>query len=73
MKQVSVLKLARLRAGMTQFDLGRLVGVSEMSISRIERGRLDPAPYLRKALAKHLGISSFEVTGFVDRESSVED
>ncbi len=58
---VSRLKIARVSAGMNQFDLAQRVGVSEVGISRIETGRVTPRPELKAKIAAVLGKPTFEL------------
>ena len=52
---------ARGRLGWTQFDLARRVGCSESQIAKIETGRVTPEPWLKEAIARELGIATWEV------------
>ncbi len=45
----------RLERGLTQADLGRIVGVSRQSIISIERGRYVPSLELALRIAAHFG------------------
>ena len=57
-----VMKEARYRRRWTQFDLARRVGCSESQIAKIETGRIsDPVPWLKEAIARELGIASWQV------------
>ena len=56
-----VMREARGRLGMTQLDLARRVGCSESQITKIETGRATPPDWLKEAIAKELGIASWEV------------
>ena len=51
---------ARRRKGWTQFDLARRVGCTESQITKIETGRIDPADWLKEAIARELGIKTWE-------------
>jgi DNA-binding XRE family transcriptional regulator len=55
------LKVARVAAGMTQFDLAQRVNTHETNISRIETGRLTPAADLKARIAAALGKPTFEL------------
>jgi len=55
------LREARGQKGWTQFDLARRVGCSESQIAKIETGRIVPEPWLREAIARELGIATWEV------------
>ncbi len=46
---------------MTQFDLARRVGCSESQIAKIETGRASPRDWLKEAIARELGIATWEV------------
>ena len=52
---------ARQRKRWTQFELARRVGCSESQIAKIETGRIAPQDWLREAIAKELGIATWEV------------
>lgn len=52
---------ARGRLGLTQFDLARKVGCSESQIAKIETGRANPDDWLKEAIARELGIATWEV------------
>ena len=53
---------ARQTKRLTQQDLAHRVGCSESQIARIETGRaLNPARWLKEALARELEIKSWEV------------
>jgi ribosome-binding protein aMBF1 (putative translation factor) len=56
-----VLREARARLRLTQLDLSRRVGCSESQISKIETGRATPEGWLREAIARELGVRSWEV------------
>lgn len=57
----SAIKSARRRLGLTQFDLATRVGCSESMITKIETGRVDPAGWLKEAIAQELAIRTWEV------------
>jgi len=46
---------------MTQFDLARRVGCSESQITKIETGRATPEHWLKEAIAREVGIQTWEV------------
>jgi ribosome-binding protein aMBF1 (putative translation factor) len=52
---------ARRRKGWTQFELARRVGCSESQIAKIETGRATPEDWLKEAIARELGIATWEV------------
>lgn len=59
--RIQEMREARTRLRMTQFELSRRVGCSESQITKIETGRCQPQQWLREAIARELGINSFEV------------
>ena len=48
---------ARLRAGLTQAGLAEAAGISDETVSRIERGAYEPAVSTMVALADALGVT----------------
>lgn len=56
-----VMREARRRLGVTQFELAQRAGCSEGQVSKIETGRIRPEEWLRQAIARELGIKSWEV------------
>ena len=52
---------ARRRKGWTQFDLAQRVRCSESQVSKIETGRAVPEAWLKEAIARELGIATWEV------------
>ena len=56
-----VMREARRRLGVTQFDLAQRAGCSEAQISKIETGRAVPEEWLKEAIARELGIHTWEV------------
>jgi DNA-binding XRE family transcriptional regulator len=56
-----VMREARLRLHITQFMLSRRVGCSESQITKIETGRIEPAQWLKEAIARELDIHTWEV------------
>jgi DNA-binding XRE family transcriptional regulator len=52
---------ARHRLRLTQQVLARRVGCTESMITKIETGRATPATWLKVAIARELGIASWEV------------
>lgn len=55
------MRAARGRRRLTQFDLARQVGCSESQIAKIETGRVTPDYWLKEAIARELGIATWEV------------
>jgi ribosome-binding protein aMBF1 (putative translation factor) len=54
-------RTARERRRWTQFELARRVGCSESQIAKIETGRASPRDWLKEAIARELGIATWEV------------
>jgi ribosome-binding protein aMBF1 (putative translation factor) len=52
---------ARRRLGLTQLDLAGRVGCTESLVTKIETGRATPEQSLKEAIARELGIQSWEV------------
>ena len=52
---------ARRRLGWTQLDLGQRVGCTESLVTKIETGRSMPEQSLKEAIARELGIQTWEV------------
>lgn len=57
-------KELREKAGLTQKELGELVGVSRQAVIAVETGRFDPSLWLAHDLAKFFGISIEELFDF---------
>ena len=55
------LKMARLTAGLSQFDLAQRVGVSESTISKIETRRVIPARAVQERIASALSKARWEI------------
>ena len=55
------MRAARGRLGLTQFDLARRVNCSESQIAKIETGRANPEEWVKEAIARELGIQTWEV------------
>ena len=55
------LREARRRKGLTQFDLAQRVRCSESQIAKIETGRATPQNWLKEAIAREVGIETWEV------------
>ena len=60
-KTVRLMRDSRRRKGWTQFDLAQRVGCSESQIAKIETRRITPELWLREAIARELGIATWEV------------
>jgi ribosome-binding protein aMBF1 (putative translation factor) len=56
------LREARQRKGLTQFDLARRVGCSESQIAKIETARATPEGWLKEAIAREVGIATWEIS-----------
>ena len=52
---------ARRRLSLTQLDLAGRVGCTESLITKIETGRATPEQWLKEAIARELGIATWEV------------
>ena len=48
------MKKARVTLGLTQFELGKLCGLSRWKVQAIEKGYFEPKPEDKKAIAKAL-------------------
>ena len=55
------LKKAREAKGLTQQELGDMIGVSKAAICRYELGTLDPPSRVLKAIAEALGVSVSDI------------
>ena len=55
------LREARRRLALTQLDLARRVGCTESLITKIETGRATPEQWLKEAIARELGVATWEV------------
>ena len=55
------MRTARRRQRLRQLDLARRVGCTESMITRIETGRCNPDDWLKEAIARELGINTWEV------------
>jgi len=55
------MRQARKRLRLRQLDLARRVDCSESQVSKIETGRAQPDPWLKEAIARELGIDTWEV------------
>jgi len=51
------LKIQRIKAKVTQFELSKKIGISESMVSKIETGRHDPNSYDTAKIADALGCS----------------
>jgi len=60
-RKAGVMRDARRQKRWTQFDLAQRVGCSESQITKIETGRADPESWLKEAIARELGIATWEV------------
>jgi len=55
------LKFAILKKFGCQADLAQALRISESRLSRIVRGRCDPGPTLKEAMAKILGVNQEDI------------
>ena len=60
-EQRRAVRAARERLRWTQLELARRVGCSESQITKIETGRASPRDWLKEAIARELGIHTWEV------------
>lgn len=60
------LKLLRAEQGLTQADLGDLVGVSRQAINAIETGKFEPSLGLAWRLARHFAQPIESIFDFTD-------
>lgn len=61
LQKPAVMRETRRRLRITQLELARRVGCSESQVTKIETGRCQPDQWLREAIARELGIQSYEV------------
>jgi transcriptional regulator with XRE-family HTH domain len=65
------LRDARLKKGITQGDLGRLLGIDNTTVSSYERGITQPDPITIGRLADALSVSTDYLVGRVDNPQGV--
>lgn len=53
----NIVRRLREERGLTQKDLGEIVGVSRQAVNAIETGKFDPSIWLAYDLAQYFGIS----------------
>jgi putative transcriptional regulator len=58
----------REKRGMTQKELGEMVGVSRQAINAIETGKFDPSIWLAFDLARLFGLSIEELFIFAEED-----
>ena len=63
------IRLARKRKGLSQEELGRIVGLSNQAVCRWERGRNEPCSEHIVALCKALDVSSDHLLGLDKADS----
>ncbi len=68
----TAIRLTRLRKEMTQRDLAERSGISDVSISRIERGEQDISLSTLKRIADGLGVTEEQLFAF-QRELDAEN
>lgn len=66
-KTTPLANLRRARA-LSQQDLARIVGISQQSLSKVERGLLHPSPDVRALLATILGVGERDLWPTHDSE-----
>jgi len=59
--KIRIMRDARKRLRLNQLELARRVGCSESQISKIETGRAEPEQWIKEAIARELGINTWEV------------
>ena len=57
-------KSLRESRGLTQKELGEIVGVSRQAINAVETGKYDPSIWLAYNLARHFGVSIEDIFEF---------
>jgi transcriptional regulator with XRE-family HTH domain len=55
------MKAARVLKGLTQYQLAERIGTREIEISRIETGRVQPDPDVKRRIAEILQKPAFEI------------
>lgn len=67
MLSADLMREARLRAGLTQAELGRRVGRSQSAIARWERGRVEPSLKTLRDIIRACGLElSFSLNNYDD-------
>lgn len=61
MKKGNRLRVARILNNLTQLELARQVATTELTISRIETGRIRPSAELKQRIAELLGKPTYEL------------
>jgi len=62
------LKEYRAKNGISQSEMGRLVGVSRQTISQIERGDYSPSVVLAIKIARYFNVSVEDIFDFKEEE-----
>lgn len=57
----------RERRGMSQAELASAVGMTQSTLSRMERGQAQPDAFTFRRLAEALGVTVAELSSYVDR------
>ena len=61
------IKISRKSIGMTQAELGRLLGVQDSAVSKWEKGRVDNLTISQiKTMSEIFGVSPMYLAGWVD-------
>ena len=63
------LKEYRAKAGVNQSDMGKLVGVSRQTISRIERGDYSPSVTLALKIARYFSVHVEDIFQYEEEET----
>ena len=71
-RPVSPLKVARVAAGLLQAELADAAGVTELQVSRLERGMCDPRLRTAQRLAAVLGVEPGDIFPFNSEAPGVE-
>lgn len=56
----------RTRHGLTQVDLASRLGITQPTMSRIERGQGRPGPFEMRGIADAFGLTTAELTSLID-------
>ena len=62
---ISGLRAVRIRRGITQNQLGRMIGCSSTTVSAVELGKAPIQPWMAQAICNVLGCDLAELSGYV--------